>query len=87
MVTLFIGLAIGLVVGFLISALLSTGVRSDLEVANLLLKDDNKKIRTQLHTMLMQDSPYECGSDENVDLIDLGPDHDGPLRFIANPSK
>ena len=80
----------GVGIGLLISAILVAGVRTDLETANLLLKEDNKKLRTQLHTMLLKDLPYEYGGDRDgdmVDLIDLGPDHDGPLRFIMNPKK
>ena len=86
MVTVLLVVA-GVCVGILVSAVLVAGVRTDLETANLLLKEDNKKLRTQLHTMLLKDMPYECGDGESkVDLIDLGPDHDGPLRFIANPN-
>jgi hypothetical protein len=69
-----------------LTAILSSGKRADMEMAILLLEEDNKKVRTQLHTMLLKDMPYECGDTDVVALIDLGPDHDGPLRFITNPN-
>ena len=82
----FLTLAIGIVIGMFFIGLLAGGKRAALEAAILFHKEDNKKLRTQLHTMLLKDMPYECGDGESkVDLIDLGPDHDGPLSFIANP--
>ena len=84
----------GLMIGFMLSAILKAGVETDLRVALLLVKEENKELRSQLHTTMLNGLPYECGNiDDNVvvevvkenkvpDLIDLGPDHDGPLRFI-----
>ena len=92
MLVAFICLIAGLMIGFLLSGILRAGAVEDISVALYLSQEDNVELRTQLHTVLMKALPYECGdgdglrnSDEPVDLIDLGPDHEGPLRFIPNP--
>lgn len=77
----------GLMVGFLLSGMLRLGVETDLRVALLMKEEENKNLRSQLHVTMLNALPYECGNvevKENKvpDLIDLGPDHDGPLRFI-----
>ena len=72
-------------VGFMLSAILKAGVETDLRVALLLMKEENKELRSQLHVTMLNGIPYECCNVEvkkDPDLIDLGPDHDGPLRFI-----
>ena len=80
---------VGILVGFMLSAILRAGAVSDLRVALLMTKEENKELRSQLHVTLLNAHPYECGgsvnSDEvkqDPDLLDLGEDHDGSLRFI-----
>ncbi len=81
----------GLMVGFLLSGILRLGVETDLRVALLIKEEENKNLRSQLHVTMLNALPYECGNaevkvagdtDGDPDLLDLGPDHDGPLRFI-----
>ena len=75
----------GTVAGFMLSAILRAGVETDLRVALLITKEENKELRSQLHVTMLNGLPYECGNVEvkqDPDLIDLGPDHEGSLRFI-----
>ena len=77
----------GTVAGFMLSAILRAGVETDLRVALCLVKEENKELRSQLHVTLLNAHPYECGGSVNEvkqdpDLLDLGEDHDGPLRFV-----
>tara|TARA_B100001250_G_C19803742_1_gene792317 strand:+ start:2451 stop:2753 length:303 start_codon:yes stop_codon:yes gene_type:complete len=85
----------GLMVGFLLSGMLRLGVETDMRVALLMMKQENKELRSQLHVTMLNGMPYECGNvevkwmdkvagdtDGDPDLIDLGPDHEGSLRFV-----
>ena len=78
----------GLMIGFMLNGMLRLGVETDLRVALLMKEEENKNLRSQLHATMLNALPYEYGNAEVKenkvpDLIDLGPDHDGPLRFIT----